>query len=325
MTSTSTLAGRVFAALSTALFAGYAGAATPSDVLVRAPEAVLTRADWDAELTRIPAEQRVAFVTSPQRVQTMLNNLLVNRTLAERARAQGMDKDPIVQRRLALEADRALAALMVERIESEAGAEFDRAVERNVARARELYLIDRAKYATPEEIDVSHILFDGSKRGKEAALAAAIDVRAKLSAGADIAVLAAAVSDDPTAARNKGRLGPAPRGRYDPAFEAAAFALRSPGDISEPVLTRFGYHIIRLEGRTPERQQAFDAVRAQIIVDLRQKSVNDARESAIAAIRGDTRLQVNREAVDALVVKVDVPPLPASLLDPGAPATPRAK
>jgi hypothetical protein len=34
---------------------------------------------------------------------------------------------------------------------------------------------------------------------------------------------------------------------------------------------------------------------------------------------------VNREAVDALVVKVDVPPLPASLLDPGAPATPRAK
>jgi len=91
------------------------------------------------------------------------------------------------------------------------------------------------------------------------------------------------------------------------------------------VLTRFGYHVIRLEGRNPERQQAFDEVRAQIIADLRQKSVNDARESAIAAIRGDTRLQVNRAAVDALVVKVDVPQLPASLLDPGAPATPRAK
>ena len=322
---TTVLVGRVFAALSAALFAWCAGAAAPSDVLVRAPEAILTRADWDAELTRIPAEQRVAFATSPQRVQTALNSLLVNRTLAERARAQGMDKDPLVQRRLALEADRALAALMVERIESEAGAEFDRAAERNLARARELYLIDRAKYTIPEEIDVSHILFDSSKKGKEAALAAAVDVRARLLAGEDLAVLAAAVSDDPSAARNKGRLGPAPRGRYDPAFEAAAFALGSPGAISEPVLTRFGYHVIRLEGRTPGRQQTFDEVRAQILVDMRRKYVSDARESTIAAIRGDTRLQVNREAVDALVVKVDVPPLPASLLDPGTPATPRAK
>jgi peptidyl-prolyl cis-trans isomerase C len=322
---TSTLAGRAFAALLAALFACHAGAAAPSEVLVRAPEAVLTRADWDAELTRIPSEQRVAFVTSPQRVQATLNNLLVNRTLAERARAQGMDKDPIVQRRLALEADRALAALMVERIENEAGAEFDRAVERNVARARELYLIDRAKYATPEEIDVSHILLDSSKRGKEAALAAAIDVRAKLLAGADIAVLAVAVSDDPSAARNKGRLGPGPRGRYDPAFEAAAFALKSPGDLSAPVLTRFGYHVIRLEGRKPESQQTFDEVRGQILVDMRQKHVSDARESTIAAIRGDSRLQVNREAVDALVVKVDIPPSPPSLLDPATPANPRLK
>ena len=105
---------------------------------------------------------------------------------------------------------------------------------------------------------------------------------------------------------------PSPRGRYDPAFEAAAFALKNPGDISEPVLSRFGYHVIRLEGRTPERQQTFDEVRGQILADMRQKSVNDARESAIAAIRGDSRLQVNREAVDALVLKVDIPPLPPS-------------
>jgi peptidyl-prolyl cis-trans isomerase C len=319
---TPTLVGRAFAGLSAALFALCAGAATPSDILVRAPEAVLTRADWDAELTRIPAEQRVAFATSPQRVQAMLNNLLVNRTLAERARAQGMDKDAVVQRRLALETDRTLAALLVERIESDAGAEFDRAVERNLARARELYLVNRAKYVIPEEIDVSHILFDSSKKGKEAALVAAVDVRARLLAGEDLAVLAVAVSDDPSAARNKGRLGPSPRGRYDPAFEAAAFALRSPGDVSQPVLTRFGYHVIRLEERKPESQQPFDEVRGQILLDMRQKYVNDARESAIAAIRGDSRLQVNQEAVDALVVKVDIPPLPASVLDP---ATPRSK
>ncbi|MET0167016.1 MAG: peptidylprolyl isomerase [Vicinamibacterales bacterium] len=282
------------------------------DVLVRGPEAVLIRADWVAELTRVPADQRVAFATGPQRVQTGLNNILVNRTLAHRARERGIDKDPVVERRLVLEVERALAGLMVERIESEAGAEFDRAMERNVARARELYLVNRAKYVVPEEIDVSHILFDIPKRGsRDAALAAANDARAKLLAGADITELAPKLSDDPSVTRNKGRLDFGPRGRFDPAFETAAFALKNPGDVSEPVATRFGYHVIKLEGRKPGRDMSFDEVRSQILTEMRQKHVNDARESIVAAIRRDPRLQVNQEAVDRLVVKVDaaVPPL----------------
>jgi len=311
---------RTAAAFSAVVFAWSAHADAPADVLVRAPEAVVTRADWDAEITRVPPDQRVAFTTNPQRVQTALTSLVVNRTLAERARAQGIDKDPVVQQRMVLEADRALAALMVEKIEKDAGAEFDRATERNLARARELYLVNRAKYANSEEVDVSHILFDSSKRGKDAALAAANEARAKLAAGEDFAALALALSDDPSAARNKGRLDWNPRGRFDPAFEAAAFALRNPGDLSEPVSTRFGYHVIRLEGRKPARQQAFDEVRDQILADMRKKHVSDARESTISAIRGDRRMQVNQEAVDALVFKVDIPSMPVT-----APPTPSPK
>ncbi len=305
-----------------ASFAGPVDAESGADVLVRSPEAVLTRADWDADLMRVPAAQRVSFATSPQRVQTALTNMLVNRTLAERARAQGLDKDPVVQRRVALEADRLLAGLMIERLEADAGAEFDRATEKNLARANELFLVKRTAYAVPEEVEVSHLLFDPAKRGKDAALAAANDARAKLLAGEDIAVLAVAVSDDTAAARNKGRLGSNPRGRFDPTFEAAAFALKNPGDISEPVLTRFGYHVIRLDGRKPGRERTFDEVRAQILDEMRAKYVSDARESAISAIRTDKRLQVNQEAVDALVVTVDVPPALAPKSKAAAPATP---
>lgn len=324
MTSVSTF--RSIVALTIALLACVAGAQLPANILVRSPDATVTRMDWDADLTRVPPEQRLAFATSAQRVQSTLNNLLVARTLAERARKQGIDKEPVVERRLALEADRALAALMLERIEASAGAEFDHATERNLARARELYLVNRAKYLVPEEVDTSHILFDVSKRGKDAALAATNDARAKLLAGEDFAVLAVAVSDDPSAARNRGRLGPYPRGKFDPAFEAVAFTLQKPGDVSEPVLTRFGYHLIRLEGHTPARQQTFDEVRAQILAEMRQKYVADARDTTISAIRGDPRLEVNQEAVDALVVKVDFPALPGS--PPKAPspaAAPPAK
>jgi len=304
-----------FALLASALTLS-ASAQTADEVLVRGPEVMLTRADYDAELTRIPNDKRIAFATNPQRVQAALNNILVNRTLAERARAQGIDKDPTAARRLLLESDRALAALMVERIESDAEAEFDRAKDSNLARARELYLVDRAKYMNPEEIEVSHILFATSRKGEAAALAAASGARAKLIAGANFADMAVELSDDRSAVRNKGRLPVITAGKVDPAFEKAAAALKSPGDISEPVLSRFGYHVIRLEARKPGREKSFDEVRSQILTEMRQKQVTDARESAIVAIRSDSRLQVNQEAVDALVVQVDVPPLPADSSKP---------
>ncbi len=294
-------------------FAMPANAQTADEVLVRGPEVTLTRADFEAELTRIPNEQRIAFITNPQRVQAALNSILVNRTLAERARAQSIDKDPGAARRLLLESDRALAALMVERIESDAGAEFDRAKDRNLARARELYLVNHAKYVVPEEIVVSHILFDPAKRGKDAARAAADDARSKLVAGADFAAMALELSDDASAARNKGRLPAIARGKVDPAFDAAAFALKNTGDITEPVLSRFGYHLIRLEARRPAREKSFDEARTQILADMRQKQVAEARESAIVAIRSDPRLQVNQQAVDALVVQNEgLPPQSAS-------------
>ncbi len=287
-----------------------AHAASPDDVLVRTPELVITRGDWEAELTRIPNEQRLAFTTSPQRVQVALNNLLVNRTLAERARAKALDKDPTMARRMTLETERFLAALMIDKIETDAAAEFDRMKERNVERARELYLVNQARYMSPEQVDVTHILFDTTKRGRDAALASAADARAKIVAGGDFGVLAQQLSDDPSAAKNRGRINGVTRGKTDPAFEQAAFALKNPGDLSEPVLTRFGYHVIRLEDRKPPRQRSVIEAQQQIIAEMREKYVTDAREAAVSGIRSDSRVQVDQEAVEALVVKVDFPPLP---------------
>ena len=141
-------------------------------------------------------------------------------------------------------------------------------------------------------------------------MAAAADARAKILSGADFAALALASSDDPSAKTNKGRLDGVTRGQTDPAFEKAAFALKNAGDVSEPVLSRFGYHVIRLEKRTPAQPRAFSEAQSQILADMRQKHVSDAREAIIGGIRGDSRIQVSQEAVDALVVKVDFPPLP---------------
>jgi peptidyl-prolyl cis-trans isomerase C len=298
-----------------------ASAADLSDaVLAKSPETVLTRGDWEADLQRIPADRRAAFASGPQRVQAVINNLLVSKTLAARARAQGMQRDPFVARRIEIETDRLLAAQMIDRIESDARADFDRNMERNLARARELYLASGRKYATTEEIDVSHILFSSEKRGREMALAAAQATRMKLMTGADFAVLANELSDDPSAKANGGRLSWFARGAMDPAFEKVAFGLQTVGELSEPVLSSFGYHVIRLEGRKPSRQPSFDDVKAKIIDEMRTNYANEKRDSVIAGIRSDPRLQVNQEAIDALVLKGEVPAAGITVL-PSPPGT----
>ncbi|MDI3503075.1 MAG: peptidyl-prolyl cis-trans isomerase [Candidatus Cloacimonadota bacterium] len=74
----------------------------------------------------------------------------------------------------------------------------------------------------------------------------AIQVRDRILAGEDFAELARAYSDDPGSAQNGGSLGEFGRGRMVPEFEQAAFSLQ-PGEISEPVKTDFGWHIIRVD------------------------------------------------------------------------------
>src|SRR5664279_6436873 len=139
---------------------------------------------------------RAAFATDTRRVTALLNNLLVGKTLAAEARKAGIDRDPLVQRRIALETDRVYADMELRRIDTVAGADFDAKAAQFVAKARERYLLAKEKYTTPEQIEASHILFSIKDRSPEAALALATATQARLAAGEDFGKLAQELSDD---------------------------------------------------------------------------------------------------------------------------------
>ena len=82
-------------------------------------------------------------------------------------------------------------------------------------------------------------------------------------------------------------------------------ALKNIGDVSEPVLSSFGWHVIKLEARRPAVQKTFEEAREQILGELKQKYVNEQREAALAKVRSDPTIKANREAIDALVIRVD--------------------
>jgi peptidyl-prolyl cis-trans isomerase C len=273
--------------------------------LVENQWAKVTRGDYETELLRLPPDLRGGFGASAKRVSELLDRLLLTKSLAAQARDSGLDRDPETRRRVAVEVDRLYAAIQIAKIEEDAGKSFDAHRSQFEAHARELYLARRDKYRVAEQAAVSHILFDTKKRSKEESLGLAKDARAKILAGIDFNVLAAQVSDDPSAQQNRGRIDYFDKLQMDPAFADAAFALRNVGDISEPVLSSFGYHLIRLDGRHAARLRSFDEVKESILSEQRSQYVNEQREQALAPLRNDQDVKSNRSAIDALVIKID--------------------
>ncbi len=124
----------------------------------------------------------------------------------------------------------------------------------------------KAGYQQKEQIKARHILISldpaASPAEVEKSLAKIKKVLAKAKNGSNFAALAKKYSEGPSAATG-GDLGWFGHGAMVKPFEVAAFALKK-GEISQPVRTNFGWHIIKIEDRKEPRQQAFDEVREDI-------------------------------------------------------------
>lgn len=125
------------------------------------------------------------------------------------------------------------------------------------------------------EVQVAHILAMSPKSRGEKGLAAArlkIDsARAELKKGVPFEQVVKKYSEDKLTLEEGGVMAPFGVGRMVPSFEKAAFDLKKPGDISEPVVTDYGVHLIKLIGKSPVKP--FDSVAEQI----KKRVDNDAR------------------------------------------------
>jgi len=123
-----------------------------------------------------------------------------------------------------------------------------------------------------DERRASHILIKlpaGADAATEkAAMAKIMGLRAKLEAGADFATLARQNSEDPGSAAQGGDLGFVARGTLAKEFEQALFALKKPGDLSAPVRTSYGLHLIKLTGIKPAPKSPVVA-RSKVEADLK--------------------------------------------------------
>ena len=229
---------------------------------IRFSDLLLAEEESGEVLASVPEDVRFEYLLS----------LLIDRVIvSSRARDKGLSDDPAVQRRIAFYENKALrdvywTQMLAARITDEAAQAF--------------YDEQVASVEPREEIHARHILVATEEEAQA--------IVAELAGGADFEALAGEKSTGPSGAEG-GDLGYFAAGTMVDEFNDAAFALQA-GDISAPVKTKFGWHVIKIEDRRLQEVPAFDLVRDQVISALAQeegrKLMEELRESAAIEIVG---------------------------------------
>ena len=137
------------------------------------------------------------------------------------------------------------------------------------------YEEQKDQFTTPERRKISHILFTvNDKVTDKEALEKALKAKQEL-ANKDFAALAADVSDDKLTAKKGGDLGLFNVGVMEKAFEDAASALKL-GEVSNPVRSAFGYHLIKVTELVPGNIKTFDSVKNEVTVAYQKAQAENA-------------------------------------------------
>ena len=149
-----------------------------------------------------------------------------------------------------------------------------------------------ANYQVKEQVKARHILIKlaegADARTDAAAKARAEDLLKQIRAGGDFAALAGANSDDPGSKVQGGELGFLQRGQTVPEFDKTVFAL-NPGQTSDLVKTKFGYHIIQVEQKDTAHVKPLTEVKAEILPVLEQQKLGTAEQAYANKLAADAK------------------------------------
>ncbi len=263
-------------------------------VLAQVGKYKLTLKEFNDQIKSLPPQLQMAVQRNPQLKKQLLDRWVQLTLMALEARKENLQAKPNVKKRIEDMTNALLAQeYMMENISDKA-----KVTDKEL---KDYYEKHKSEFMQPEQVRARHILIKvpagADKKKWEEARKKALEIRAKLLKGESFSKLAQKYSDDPGSKARGGDLGYFGKGRMVPEFEKAAFALKK-GEISQPVKTTFGYHIIKVEDKKPARQRSFKEVEQQIRQKLLRQKQMKLRDELIAKLKKKFPVKVNEGLLD---------------------------
>ncbi len=269
-------------------------ATAKEEVLAKVGSHVLTMKRFQEQIRSLPPQLQMAMGQNPQLREQLLERWVNVTLLGEKAKNMGLDKDPEISAKIEDIKNSILAQELLKK-------EIKAKVKVTDDEIKEYYEKNKAKFKDPEQVRARHILIKvdpqaDNKKWKEAEKKAK-EIKKRLEKGEDFAKLAKEFSDDPGTKNKGGDLGFFAKGRMVPEFEAAAFALK-PGQISEPVKTVYGYHIIQTMEKKSAKQKELKDVKEQIRQMIQREKERKLMENMLTELKKKHPVTINKELLN---------------------------
>ncbi len=230
--------------------------------VARVGNILITEADVEKELKSLPPQIQQVFEGKEGR-ERFIDELVKKEMLYQEAQKRGIENTPEFKQKLDEFRKITLISLLLEK-------EVEDRVKIGDKDARAYYDTHKEEFMTNSQIRASHILVKTEEEANS--------ILSELKKGSDFARLAQSRSIDTGSAKNGGDLGYFSRGQMVPEFEDAAFKLKV-GEVSRPVKTQYGYHIIKVTEKKDGKPVEFEKVKDLVIQKLtaeKQKAVFDS-------------------------------------------------
>lgn len=230
---------------------------------------------------------------SAENLEKVAKNFMLYKALAQHAQDIGLDKTPEVQKLVEINQQRVLGEVYLTHYLDKLDTPNFESV------ALENYKLNKNQFVQPEMISAQHILIHfGDDESESQAKAKSVRDNV-LEAKQSFADLAKEYSNDPSAQKNGGNLGTFNRSEMVPEFSKAAFELKV-GEVSQPVKTQFGWHIIQVLEKKPAKVKDFSKVKKDLIRTAEQNFKNNARNQKLSETVYTPNLKVNENLIKKL-------------------------
>lgn len=251
--------------------------------------------DLEVLLEIAPANPQKKLLKNKEKLTEQLEQLYIKKVLAQMAVAEGLDKEPMNAARLTAIMDNALFLLKLDALKKSSTKDYSKY-------AKQIYQVNKDDYPVKERIDAAHILIATKERSDAEALEKAKKIRLQLMQGANFTEVAVKESDDKSVKNNQGELGTFTRDQMVKPFSDTAFAMRV-GELSEPVKTKFGYHIIKLNKKMSSGVKPYEEVKVAIIDKLKKADWEKDRAAFYQQVKDNNEMKIDELAVDEFVMK----------------------